>query len=119
MMVVKRNIKMRYAKRIEEIEKQFIKYSDEAQDLVAFIRKGLTRNMPIDDLVDMQKGIVKDLNEAMALDQEYMRLSGQEKSHPNYEKFVVQVGIAKSALDLNVEIASKDSELESELGFQQ
>jgi hypothetical protein len=89
--------------RIRELEDQFVDYSDRTHDLVFFIRDGLTRNMQFRDLIDMKKGLLFATNEMMSNDQEYMRITRQAVSHPNYDKFMTYMRLAKARLDAEIE----------------
>lgn len=91
--------------RIQELRQKFNDYSDIVHRLVFCTRGGLVGNMQYDELIEMKKGLVMDLDEMMSANQEYMYLLGESNSHPNYEKFVAYVKIAKAELDR--EIAKK------------
>lgn len=90
---------MNFEKRIQALEKQFIYLSDNAHDLVFFIRQGFIEHMPSTDVMEMKKGLLVDMNDIMSADQEYLYLTGNQVSHPNYEKFMTYMKLAKSGLD--------------------
>ncbi len=104
---------MKITKRMEKLEDQFIDYSDRVQGLVFFIRGGHTGNMRLSDLREMKKGLLDYLDEMMSADQKYTNLLdcllGETDSHPNYDKFMTYMGIAR--LLLNNEIAKRNSNM--------
>lgn len=90
---------MNLKERIQALEQKFIDYSDNAQNLVFFIRNELTGPLQFMHLIEMKQELLMDTNEIMCADQQYMALLGKPESHPNYEKFMTYMKIAKSLLD--------------------
>lgn len=87
----------------QELENKFIEYSDRVHKLVFLLERGLAEYKTFAELVDMKKQLLMDTNEMMHFDQLYMRITEEPISHPNYEKFITYVKLAKRQLDREIQ----------------
>ncbi len=88
--------------RVERLEQKFVDYSNRVQDLLFFVKDGLTKNIGYDDLVEMKKGLLLDTKRVIALDQERMQLTRDPCPHPNYEQFMTYRGVVNRLLEIDL-----------------
>ena len=93
---------MNVTKRIEALEQRFSDHSENAQNLLAFLRSGFADHFSFDDVFEMKTGLLMDTNSMFTSNLRYRDLSGSRESHPDYQKFMGYMRTAGHLLDENL-----------------